>query len=1138
MNLRFIALTLCSGALACACSSGSNKSIDTTEIQPPPLATAMPTVNGPIVYNDVPVHDPSVVRADDGSFYVIGSHLAMAHSDDLVTWTSLGTDIPAAPGLNSDPASTLFDTYASEAAGGIAYVGGWVGSWAGDIIKLADGRWYFYYDHCAVPADAAGACTFPRSYLGVAVSDNIEGPYSSLGEFLWSGQTDAELAGNYPVDGVTSFDPAVDPNVIDPAVFYDKAGNLWMTYGSYSGGIFVLRMDGATGMPMPGQGYGTHIAGGNHSAIEGTFVLYSPDSDYYYLFMSFGGLAANDGYNVRVERSRNPDGPYVDAEGQDMVDARGGWDQIEPFGMKLIGGFIFAADLGDVTPDRGYLAPGGESAYYDADTGKYLLVLHTRFPNRGEQHAIRVHEMFMNENGWLVVSPHRFAPMTGANSVSREDAVGSYRLINLGKDINREAKRNTYVNLNADRSVSGSVSGTYQMSLKAGTDMKLTLDGTVYDGVIQWQWDEMADRLTPTITAISGEGVTVWLSQMEAESDAKVMQDIADAITFPDTFSGDALDFPTSATRGATISWSTSNGNVVKSDGTVIRPNVGQGNQTVTITATITLNGQTTTASWDMLVPQRSTFNRIAEYDFENDLTDSLGKFTAGQATGDRIWNVGGGAVSYAAGHDGQAVNLDGTAGVRLPDGLISNYEYSVSFWINPTAITGFTTGFFGAINEFGTAPDIFADNWISMLPQGWDGNTMFWSHRILDGTEAWFDGLTGQLIAQGQWTHVGFSVKRGLVKVFINGQELFSSGNLTDFFSNYVGHFALGVNYWDLPFNGMIDQLKIYDAALEADEMKALDIDNTPSDQLLQIAVDLLDLGDLSAVKEDIHLPRTGPFAAAIDWVSSDPAISVQSDTGIVTRPDKNSPAADVTLTATITLDGQSMMKQFPATVSNLAPPDPIAVYSFEDNLDDSTGNFASGTATGNLITAAGGTIAFDDNGAVGKALTLNGSTGVFLDNDLVTDATYSISLWLKPSSFAPYTTALFGGPNCVGPGNCNSWISVVPGGTNDFDDTFLWSGTAWYDARTNTRIPANQWSQFVAVDDGGNISVYLNGVLKFSGANYPDVFSGVFNRGFWLGVNNWDPAFVGSVDEVKFYDEAMTADDVAQRYAEEAGP
>lgn len=36
-------------------------------------------------------------------------------------------------------------------------------------------------------------------------------------------------------------------NAIDPTLFYDKDGKLWMTYGSWSGGIFVLEVDPATG---------------------------------------------------------------------------------------------------------------------------------------------------------------------------------------------------------------------------------------------------------------------------------------------------------------------------------------------------------------------------------------------------------------------------------------------------------------------------------------------------------------------------------------------------------------------------------------------------------------------------------------------------------------------------------------------------------------------------------------------------------------------------------------------------------------------------------------------------------------------------------------------------------------------------
>jgi arabinan endo-1,5-alpha-L-arabinosidase len=280
-----------------------------------------------------------------------------------------------------------------------------------------------------------------------------------------------------------------------------------MTCGSYSGGIFILEMDDTTGMPLPGQDYGKHLAGGFFSAIEGSYVLYSPESDYYYLFTSFGGFEADDGYNIRVSRSRNPDGPYLDAEGNDMAQAAGNFDALEPFGVKLMGGFEFAADVGDPTPSRGYLSPGHNSAYYDEDTGRHLLITHTRFPNRGQGHAIRVHELFVNENDWLVVSPHRYAPLDGDNTVGRDDVVGVYRFINHEKDINRQAKRNLYISLNADRTISGDLDGTYRLSFTGGNEITLTLDGIgVFSGVMAWQWDSMTENLTPTFTALYGRG--------------------------------------------------------------------------------------------------------------------------------------------------------------------------------------------------------------------------------------------------------------------------------------------------------------------------------------------------------------------------------------------------------------------------------------------------------------------------------------------------------------------------------------------------------------------------------------------------------------------------------------------------------
>ena len=54
----------------------------------------------------------------------------------------------------------------------------------------------------------------------------------------------------------------------------------------YSGGIFILEMDAKTGKPLPNQGYGKKLTGGNHSRIEAPYMLYSPETDYYYLYLS------------------------------------------------------------------------------------------------------------------------------------------------------------------------------------------------------------------------------------------------------------------------------------------------------------------------------------------------------------------------------------------------------------------------------------------------------------------------------------------------------------------------------------------------------------------------------------------------------------------------------------------------------------------------------------------------------------------------------------------------------------------------------------------------------------------------------------------------------------------------------------
>jgi arabinan endo-1,5-alpha-L-arabinosidase len=59
--------------------------------------------------------------------------------------------------------------------------------------------------------------------------------------------------------------------------------------------------------------FGTKIAGGYGKSGEGPFIEYNPDTDYYYLWTTYVGLAWDGGYNMRVSRSKSPMVPFTDS---------------------------------------------------------------------------------------------------------------------------------------------------------------------------------------------------------------------------------------------------------------------------------------------------------------------------------------------------------------------------------------------------------------------------------------------------------------------------------------------------------------------------------------------------------------------------------------------------------------------------------------------------------------------------------------------------------------------------------------------------------------------------------------------------------------------------------------------------------
>jgi arabinan endo-1,5-alpha-L-arabinosidase len=147
-----------------------------------------------------------------------------------------------------------------------------------------------------------------------------------------------------------------------------------MTYGSWSGGIFVLEIDEKTGKAIyPGKDgktedgrmidryFGTKIAGGYTKSGEGPYIVYDKNTDYFYLYVTYGWLGVDGGYNMRQFRSKNPDGPYLDASGQDAV-LPGNVDHT-PYGNKIMGNFLFERKVGDPGTGIGvgYMSPGHNS---------------------------------------------------------------------------------------------------------------------------------------------------------------------------------------------------------------------------------------------------------------------------------------------------------------------------------------------------------------------------------------------------------------------------------------------------------------------------------------------------------------------------------------------------------------------------------------------------------------------------------------------------------------------------------------------------------------------------------------------------------------------------------------------------------
>lgn len=523
MKNKIIGLLLCVclslGAAGCGNekeeqeNGGTDKS---TEKQSEPKTVQTPSIEeNADIFKDietasngarVSIHDPSI-KVYDGTYYLYGSHMTGAYSQDMQTWTYIGN------GYKSD--NPLFQDLFAEALGIFDYAGdygnGSYAVWAEDVIyNEAMGKYVMYF--CT-------SSTYIKSNLSYAVADAPEGPYEWKGTLLCSGFTAEDIGQTDVYDYVSEeyaaetylklngeYDNELWPNCIDPAPFYDEDGRLWMTYGSWSGGIFLLELDPETGLIIHPEAdpennvdpyFGKRLLGGGHKSIEGPYIQYDAEAGYYYLYVSYGGLDRAGGYQMRVFRSEAPDGEYVDMNGKYPAE---GYNHAY-YGLKLSGNYYMPSNK------YAYMATGGQSAFIDTD-GKRYICYHSRFDNGSEYHEPCVKQVFINKEGWPVLAPYTTAEETiSETGYAKEEVIGSYYFINQGMEIDAEISAAEMIELKEDGTVSGSVEGVWEM--KDGTYyMSLTYGDVEYSGVFCRMKDEAGTEVM-TFTA-AGNNQSIW----------------------------------------------------------------------------------------------------------------------------------------------------------------------------------------------------------------------------------------------------------------------------------------------------------------------------------------------------------------------------------------------------------------------------------------------------------------------------------------------------------------------------------------------------------------------------------------------------------------------------------------------------
>jgi len=301
--------------------------------------TALLPATEPVGRRDLRIHDPSTIVQADGTWWIFGTGrlLNAARSTDLQHWKKLPSPLSAPPAWAGDAAPDNKSNY----------------YWAPDIIHRGN-LYYLYYSVSEFGKN--------NSAIGLATSPTLN-PQTSGYAWTDRGIVIRSVKGDHF-------------NAIDPSILADTDGHLWMAFGSFWNGLFIVELNPATGLRIAPESPMHQVA--RDTEIEAA-TLYKKDG-YYYLFFDRGlccrGVKST--YRIVVGRSRAVTGPYLDDQGRDLNDG---------------GGRAFLGATGD------FIGPGHAGLLRDAAGVEWVSVHFYDGSNHGAP-TLALRRVGWTEDGW------------------------------------------------------------------------------------------------------------------------------------------------------------------------------------------------------------------------------------------------------------------------------------------------------------------------------------------------------------------------------------------------------------------------------------------------------------------------------------------------------------------------------------------------------------------------------------------------------------------------------------------------------------------------------------------------------------------------------------------------------------------